>query len=214
MQVLSGQYSIVISPKSGWAVFGQTLVNSGQRMVIGEIIHRLRKEKKMTLVELAEKSGVALATLSRVENGRMTGTLSSHMKICKALEIDIIELYKDLSLSKKAVEIRSRKAQLEVSFHSKNVSSQMLIQNAMNKKMTPFMIKINKGGSTHKEATKSGVEKFIYIAAGKIEAVIGEEKYHLVKGETLYFDSSAPHYFKNTGLGDASLVCVVCPPLI
>ena len=45
-------------------------------MLIGEIIHRLRKEKKMTLVELAEKSGVALATLSRIENGRMTGTLN------------------------------------------------------------------------------------------------------------------------------------------
>lgn len=183
-------------------------------MHIGEIIHRLRKERKMTLVELSDKSGVALATLSRVENGRMTGTLNSHMKICKALEIDITELYKDLSLSKKEVEIRTRKTQLEVSFHSKNVSSQMLTQNALNKKMTPFMIRISKGGSTHKETTKPGVEKFIYIAAGKIEAVIGEEKYHIIKGETLYFDSSAPHYFKNVGSGEATLICVVCPPLI
>ena len=43
--------------------------------MIGKIIHKLRKDRKMTLVELAQKSGVALATLSRMENGRMTGTL-------------------------------------------------------------------------------------------------------------------------------------------
>lgn len=183
-------------------------------MLIGEIIHRLRKEKKMTLVELAEKSGVALATLSRVENGRMTGTLNSHMKICKALEINITELYKDLSLSKKAVEMRSKKARSEVFLHSKNTSSEMLISNALNKKMMPLIIKVSKGGSTRKEATKVGIEKFIYIASGRIEANIGEEKYNLAKGDTLYFEASAPHYFKNTGSGDASLVCVVCPPLI
>ena len=183
-------------------------------MLIGEIIHRLRKEKKMTLVELAEKSGVALATLSRVENGRMTGTLNSHMKICKALEINITELYKDLSLSKKAVEMRSKKAHADVFFHNKNTSSEMLISNTLNKKMMPLIIKINKGGATHKETAKPGIEKFIYISAGRIEANIGEEKYNLTPGDTLYLEASAPHYFKNTGSGEASLICVVCPPLV
>lgn len=183
-------------------------------MHIGEIVHRIRKERKMTLVELAERSGVALATLSRIENSRMTGTLNSHMNICKAFEIDITELYRDLSLSKKKVEMRSKNAHTDVFLHSKNVSSEMLISNALNKKMMPIIIKINKGGSTHKKVTKTGIEKFIYIATGRIEANMGEEKYNLTKGDTLYFESSTSHYFKNTGSGEASLVCVICPPLI
>jgi len=183
-------------------------------MLMGKIIQGLRKEKKMTLLELSEKSGVALATLSRIENSKMTGTLQSHINICKALETDITELYKDLSLSKKKVEMQSRKARLDVFFHSKNASSEILISKDANKKMLPLIIKIAKGGSTHKEATKAGIEKFIYIASGRIEANIGDEKYHLTKGDTLYFESSAPHYFKNTGPGEASLICVVCPPLI
>ena len=183
-------------------------------MLIGDIIYRLRKERKMTLLELSEKSGVALATLSRIENSKMTGTLQSHINICKALETDITELYKDLSLSKKKVEMRSRKARLDVFFHSKNASSEILISKDANKKMMPLIIKITKGGSTHNEVTKSGIEKFIYIAAGRIEANIGEEKYNLTKGDTLYFDSPAPHHFKNTGPGEANLICVVCPPLM
>ena len=64
-------------------------------MHVGEIIHKLRKSKKMTLLELSNTSGVALATLSRMENGKMTGTLESHMNICKALEVNLPDLYKD-----------------------------------------------------------------------------------------------------------------------
>lgn len=183
-------------------------------MHVGEIIHRLRKEKELTLLELSEKSGVALATLSRIENGKMTGTLESHMNICKALEITLPELYKDLSASKKTLEIRSRKEHADVFVHDKNSSAEMLASKVLNKKMMPILIKIAEGGSTHKEETKSGVEKFVYVLDGKVEANIGEETYNLTRGDTLYFESSLPHQFKNTGKGESRLICVISPPLV
>ena len=79
-------------------------------MHVGQTIHRLRKERKMTLLELSRLSGVALATLSRIENGRMTCTLESHMHICRALEIALPDLYRDLEASSRKIEMRSKKA--------------------------------------------------------------------------------------------------------
>ena len=90
----------------------------------------------------------------------------------------------------------------------------MLASNFMNKKMMPILIKIGKSGRTHSEETKSGVEKFIYILEGKIEASIGENKYSMVKGDTLYFESSFPHHFKNTGNGEARIISVVSPSVL
>ncbi|MBU1038125.1 MAG: XRE family transcriptional regulator, partial [Candidatus Omnitrophica bacterium] len=159
-------------------------------MNVGEAIHKLRKEKKMTLLELSVKSGVALATLSRMENGRMTGTLESHINICKALDISLTDIYKDLMISSGKVEVEARKAGTGVFVHNKRASSEMLAANSFNKKMVPIMIKIAKGGDTHPEQTKAGTEKFIYVLDGKLEADIGEIKYKLVKGDTLYFESS------------------------
>jgi len=181
-------------------------------MHVGEIIHRLRKEKKMTLLELSAKSGVALATLSRVENGKMTGTLESHMRICEALETTLPEFYRDLALSKKQVEVQTKRSRTDVFIHDKSAASEMLASKILNKKMMPMLIKINKGGATHEEETKPGVEKFIYILDGRIEAFIGEEKYNLTKGDTLYFESSIPHHFKNTCAGESRLLCVTSPP--
>ena len=39
---------------------------------LGEKIKTLRKEKKLSQVELAKKSGISRATLSKLENGNLT----------------------------------------------------------------------------------------------------------------------------------------------
>lgn len=182
-------------------------------MNIGNIIRRLRKDRKMTLVELSNRSGVALATLSRMENGKMTGTLDSHINICKALEIDLPDLYSDLVASTRKVDICQRGDSASVAVHDRKVTSEMLAPNAQNKKMMPIMIRIARGGTTQNEQTKPGTEKFLYVAEGRIEASIGSNAYSLSKGDTLYFESSASHRFKNTGSGDARLVSVTCPPI-
>ena len=90
----------------------------------------------------------------------------------------------------------------------------MLASNFMNKKMMPVLIKIGKSGKTHSEETKGGVERFVYILEGKIEANIGDNKYALVKGDTLYFEPSLRHYFRNSGPGEAKLISVTTPPVI
>ena len=179
-------------------------------MHIGEIIRKIRKERKMTLVELSEKSSVALATLSRIENSKMTGTLDSHMRMCDALGISLPELYKQLPSQKKTAEVKLKESSKGTSVHDKRSSSEMLASNVQGKKMLPLMIRISKGGRTGTEELKLGAEKFIYVLDGKIEINIGEEKYALSKDDTIYFTASAPHYFKNSGASEARLIAVSC----
>ena len=179
-------------------------------MRIGTVINKYRKEKRMTLLELSEKSGVALATLSRIENGKMTGTLKSHIRICEALDISLTDLYRELPSSKKTLEVKSNAAEPKVSVYDKKSSSVMLASNAKSKKMMPVMVSLPKGGHTNTEKDTHGIEKFIYVLDGKIEATISEEKFGLGSGDTIYFDSSVPHHFKNSGTSEARLISVSC----
>lgn len=168
----------------------------------------------MTLLELSTKSGVALATLSRMENGKMTGTLESHMNISNALGVALPDLYRDLVSSTKKVDVQTKAARTDVFIHDKKATAEMLAPNVLTKKMMPTMIKIAKGGNTHNEETKPGIEKFAYVLDGKIEAAIGDEKYTLSKGDTLYFESSTPHSFRNIGSGESRMICVITPPAL
>ncbi|MFH1189487.1 MAG: XRE family transcriptional regulator [Candidatus Omnitrophota bacterium] len=183
-------------------------------MNVGATIHELRKDRKMTLLELSVKSGVALATLSRMENGKMTGTLESHFNICRALDVPLTDLYKGLIASSGKAEVQTKKAGAGVFVHDRRASSEMLVANTFNKKMAPMLIKILKNGDTHPEATKAGIEKFIYVLEGRMEADVGGNKYRLVKGDTLYFESSAAHHFKNIGPSEVRLISVVSPPAL
>jgi len=181
-------------------------------MHIGEIIKKFRKEKRMTLAELSRKSGVALATLSRIENARMTGTLKSHIRICDALGIAITDLYGELPSAKKVAEVKTKEADRRISIHDRRSSSVMLASNIEKKKMLPVLITIAGGARTGAGETSHGVEKFAYVLSGKVEANIGENRYGLSAGDSIYFDSSASHYFRNSGSGEARLISVSSQP--
>jgi len=183
-------------------------------MYIGERVKKLRKEIDMTLVELSEKSGVAVASLSRIENNKMTGTLESHIAISNALGINISDLYQGLAADKKAPVVQTSSDRTDVFVHDNKSVSEMLTSKVLEKKMMPVLIKVEPKGATHKEETKRGIEKFIYVISGKVEAVVGDNTYALNESDTLYFDSSSPHYFKNVGTGEARIVCVISPPVL
>ena len=78
----------------------------------------------------------------------------------------------------------------------------------------PVLVKLEINGKTNPEQTASGIEKFIYILEGEIETVIADKKYALTAGDSLYFDGSSSHFYRNTGKSSAKLICVISPPAL
>ena len=194
------------SPRS---LFYGTIQNNN-----GSDIKKLRKEKDITLEELSKKSGVALATLSRMENNKMPGTVTSHNKICKALNVSIAELYKELENESKTIESVQKDNRTEHFVHAKKAKYELLVTKTLDKKIMPLMIKLGENGKTQPEQNKPGVEKFIYMISGSLEATIGNDKYDLKQGDSLYFDASLPHSFKNTVKKATEAICIISPPAL
>jgi len=176
-------------------------------------MQEIRKSKKMSLTELSEKSGVQIATLSRMENQKMTGTLESHIQIAKALGIDLTALYQDVAAQEQEsrVEVQKDSASADVFNYSEKSSYEILTNKILNKKMMPVLLRIEPGGCTNKEQNASGSEKFIFVLEGYIKVDIGHTTYSLGPSNTLYFDSSLPHIFTNDGSATAKLICVTTP---
>ncbi|MFH1655556.1 MAG: XRE family transcriptional regulator [Candidatus Omnitrophota bacterium] len=183
-------------------------------MKIGNRIRQLRKERKMTLQELSDKSGVQLATLSRMENNRMTGTLESHIGIVKALGIALADLYSEIVVEEKNIDVRTKKVSRDIFVHSDKSSFEILTKKVLNKKMMPILLSIESKGRTNSEEASAGTEKFLYVLEGEVVAVISDEDYKLGKSESIYFDATLPHYFKNTGKKQSKAICVITPPAL
>ena len=180
-------------------------------MLIGDKLKEIRKSKHVTLTELSKKSNVQLATLSRIENKKMTGTLESHIAIAKALDIDVIDLYKSVIHEQKQIEISDSNLNSEVFTHNDKSSFEILTKNVLSKKMMPTLIHIAAKGSTQEEQGDACSEKFLFVLEGSIEAIIDKKSFNLEKNNSLYFDASLPHMFKNAGKVDVKLLCIATP---
>ena len=180
-------------------------------MYIGKRVQELRKVKGMSLTELAEKSGVQIATLSRMENMKMTGTLESHMNIARALGVDITQLYSAIIREESKTAVQTPKSISDVFVHSDKSSYEILTSNVLGKRMMPILLKIEAGGRTNMEQNPLGSEKFVFVLEGKIEVQAGEKTYSLSRHNTLYFDASLEHKFINAGKATARVICVGTP---
>jgi len=181
-------------------------------MKIGKKLRLLRKSKNMTLKNLSEKSGVQIATLSRMEHDTMTGTLDSHIAICKALGVSLPDFYREIDDERKTVTLSGGNERKEPRVHSREHTVEMLTTKLADKKMMPVLVRINKNSGTAPEECGVGSEKFVYILEGKILAKIGKEKYKLRKGNSVYFDASLSHLFQNAGKAESVFLSLLSPP--
>lgn len=182
-------------------------------MRIGENIKRIRKHKKIKRSELANKlkfmygdRAVDYRTIERIENGYIEkGRMSTLCQIADGLDVDLKELLADTSLDNKSKQEESsnniyitRLKERGGIFRYNDLASLELIS----PKESPFMssiLRIEPSGKTKVEQDPEGTIKFILVLDGEVFVSVGNVERVLSKGDSIYFKSSAPHYFENKG---------------
>ena len=178
---------------------------------LGERIRSIRKAKHLTIVDVAKGTGIDQATLSRIENGKMTGTLDSHRRIAEVLGLRLPELYD--TVMRQLAEAKDKRVlqKIETFSHSSGAVAELLTTGVLQKKMMPVLLKIKPKGSTEAEEYSPLTERFVYVLRGQVEAVRGREKQLLSQGECLYFSASTPHHFVNRLKIESQLLSVITP---
>ena len=179
---------------------------------IGNRIRSLRKERRLSLEQLAGKSGVALATLSRMENGKGSGTFKTHQKIAEAFGLSLPELYRDLRpQDHDAVLMDAQADEAETFNYDEKASAVLLAKQLSGKQMLPQLIILQPGGRTTLEQYPAGTERWIFCMEGTVSVMVGPTSYSIAAGGTLYFKASLPHHFENNGAAAARLISVTSP---
>jgi len=184
---------------------------------VGARLRALRASQKVTLVALATASGVDAATISRIETGKMVGTLQSHIRLAGALGLKITDLYAGIeeARAKGAVTIRPAAAGGDVYVHQAGQAAlTLLTTDILTKKLMPVLVTIEPGGATQTEEARVGTEQFLYVLEGTLEARVGEGTHALRRGSSLYLDASIPHRLRNPGARTARCLLVTTPPVL
>lgn len=66
---------------------------SDELIKLGKRLRQLRKEKKLTQLDLEVRSGIDHGDISRIENGQKNIEFHSIVKLAEALEADLYQLF-------------------------------------------------------------------------------------------------------------------------
>ncbi len=171
----------------------------------------------MTQDELAERSGVDKAIISKIESGKMTGTVECHKKLAQVFGLKLSELYVYLeNTGPEPAEFHSGSAKTD----TYQDFLEILSQRPLSKKMLPTFITLKPKQEKFLEETIKRVERFIILLEGEIEVEVEKKKYMLrkesrvEKGDSLYSTSSKRHKIKSVGKSIAKALCISSPPIL
>ncbi|MEO6231040.1 MAG: XRE family transcriptional regulator [Ferruginibacter sp.] len=172
-------------------------------------IKDIRKEKNITLQDLAESAGVTKGMLSQVENNRTIPSLTVFLNIIKSLKIDINDFFQDFNTGKESKVIFKKKQQYQP-FEKENAVGfqyQRIMSSTINEYHVDFVL-LTLMPDAQRPNVQTDAFEFKYILKGNIEYTIGEEVFEMEAGDSIFFDATEPHNPKNAGDSEAQMLVV------
>jgi transcriptional regulator with XRE-family HTH domain len=184
---------------------------------VGEKIRQIRELKKVSLEELAERSGMEIAIVRKIEQEKNIPSLAPLIKIARALGVRL-GTFLDDSDSFGPVVVRSGEYQKGVRFTSQASEARehltffSLAFDKAGRNMEPFIVDIEPGLQSDYMLSSHEGEEFIYVLEGEIEINYGKEVYNLAKGDSIYLDSIVMHNVHSAKHSSARILAVVYAP--
>ncbi len=172
----------------------------------GQRFRRLRMRRGLSLSQVASATDVSVGFLSALERGQMRCSISTLRRIARFYRTNIMSMFETNGEPQRHV----RPSQRKVLETSPGVRMELLAWG--NTAMEPHLFRIKPGGSSGESYAHEG-EEFLHVMRGEFEISLNKrERYLLKTGDSLYFDSSTPHRWKNSGRSEAWILWVNTPP--
>jgi transcriptional regulator with XRE-family HTH domain len=173
-------------------------------------IKERRREKNITVQELAIRANVSKGLISQIENSRTIPSLIVLIDIIKALEIDLNEFFKDMrSKSDHPPVLVKRKHEYDhfEKEHADGFHYQRIFTQSISKSTIDIVIL-----ELEPDATRPLVEteafEYKYILSGQIAYQFNDDTIILNQGDSMLFDGRISHTPKNMGDTTASMLVI------
>lgn len=165
---------------------------------LGGALRAIRSEQGLTLAEVSQRTGIAVSTLSKVENGKLSLNYEKLIQLSRGLQVDITRLFEHGEAKQFLAARRSINRQGEghlidtPSYHHAYLSADLI-----GKKLDPILAELKaRTIEEFGELIRHEGEEFAFVLSGQVE--FHSEIYAPVvlnAGDSIYFDSSMGHAY-------------------
>lgn len=173
-------------------------------------IKKIRKQKKMTLKNMSEKTGFSISFLSQMERGISPITMTSLKKITTALDIPIKELFVE---TEKKEEYFSRDSNEALQGLQKNYKYFRILSGRFPERVMDSFFLVMEPHSIRFKGSSHAGEEFYYVLKGCGIFIIDGHEHKISAGETIHYPSRRNHLVQNREDVELEMLCVITPPI-
>lgn len=179
---------------------------------IGAGLRRLRRERRLSLVDLAGRTNLSIGFLSQIERGKSSPTLRALASMADALGVGIGDLFPkggEGASSQTATIVRAG-GRSELQLWRSGIRKQLLTPHSEGAKLSLYLVEMEPGASTGDELYTHGGEEAGLVMSGAMNLSVEQESWTLQEGDSFRFLSSRPHRFANAAAGETRVLWVNC----
>lgn len=172
-----------------------------------------RKELRLSLEELAQRTGLTASFLSLVERDMSNPSLESLRHIAEALGVPPFYFSQENGSDQAPVNPVVRAGErVKITFPPGNVTSELLVPN-LRSKLEVFISRVQPAAGNVARAPKTASEECLYVMAGRLRVVLNEQEYLLEAGDSIYIHGFALREISAVGEGEAIFLSAITPPI-
>lgn len=163
------------------------------------LLRAVRRERGLTLQELAATTGLTKSYLSKIERGLSTPSIAVALKVARALDVDVGRLFSDAAAGEKIAVDRAE--------HPHGQRYRALGSALLGKSMSPFIVHPTEQATEDPHPAHTGQE-FVFVHTGTVELDYADTTITLNTGDSAYFDATISHRIKAVGSQPAQVIVV------
>ena len=172
--------------------------------IIARNLASLRKERHMTLQDLADVTGVSKSMLGEIERGSSNPTITVLWKITTGLKVPISRLVHDqqpvcsLVREKDSRILREAPGQIRLIFecdHTRNFEV--------------YQMDFAPGASHASGSHDQGVIEYLMVYEGEYTINVGQQSHVLKVGDSMFFEAGHNHSYSNSGSKAAKAFSII-----
>jgi transcriptional regulator with XRE-family HTH domain len=175
---------------------------------VGRALQALRLERGLSIRALAEKSGLAVNTLSLIQNEKTSPSVATLQQLASALEVPITAFFKNDFPKSRISYIKAHQRTGAAFAHG---MLEDLGAGLSDRTVEPFVVTIKPNANSGVQPIVHTGHEFVFCLEGRLAYTIENNTYVLEPGDSLLFESHLPHSWHNTEAVPARSLLVLCP---
>jgi transcriptional regulator with XRE-family HTH domain len=175
---------------------------------VGRNLRDLRAERELSIRSLAVLSGLNVNTLSMIENGKSSPSVSTLQQLASALIVPITAFF-ETDIIKNNVSYQKAGQRLQAAFSHGTLAD--LGAGLTLRGGQPLLVTLEpKANSGPTPIVHTGHE-FVFCLEGRLSYTIEDHIYILNPGDSLLFEAHLPHFWQNVGESTSQSLLIMCP---